>query len=288
MTHFDEKTIDLFVLNPLLLDEQTRSGLQRHLQECIGCRTLANFLQSYYADLERASKRHQPPSAHQEEVLRSLIPHARVIRLFPYRPRLTAALANGHEFVVLAAKSHGKELSSRFETVATLASDEERMLLRVVHDTLTDVFRAYLHADDPSRLNGALVSFESISLNLVLDEKGQKEFTLPEKDRPRDWSLVGTLVRTALGILTIQTSSLRPNGSTTVSVPGISPPVEVTVSYDSEVLNVSVTGQEGKPECSTALIEAGPENGTLVALKEGKATLPIPNLPDALIIRLYP
>ncbi len=49
-------------------------------------------------------------------------------------------------------------------------------------------------------------------------------------------------------------------------------------------------GLQDSPEgiCASALVEAGPDNAVLVELREGKAHVPIPALPETLVIRLYP
>ena len=52
MNHFDENTIELYVLGSKKV-EGTRSEIERHLQECYTCRTIAADLTEFYRGLER-------------------------------------------------------------------------------------------------------------------------------------------------------------------------------------------------------------------------------------------
>ncbi len=60
MGHYPEHSIDLFTLNPNLLDQSLREGIRAHLETCAGCRSLSEFLRSFYEELDSSTDELSP------------------------------------------------------------------------------------------------------------------------------------------------------------------------------------------------------------------------------------
>lgn len=58
--HLDEHTIELYVLNPSMLESDLRRRVAEHLGRCVGCADLEQRFRSFYADVEKELEK--PPS----------------------------------------------------------------------------------------------------------------------------------------------------------------------------------------------------------------------------------
>lgn len=136
---------------------------------------------------------------------------------------------------VLGTNATGRSDGRRFLMLATLASEDDRVLVRVVGDQKTEQGHLYVLSEQAERRAHVVVSIPELGLNLITDEEGQTTFNLPKGtpskgDTPTEacaepyrdaWAGVSAVVR-------------RPIASWRL------PP-------DSEIV-LSVGGQDGAPE----------------------------------------
>jgi hypothetical protein len=288
MMHLDERTIDILLQNPALLDDGARNSAELHLLMCDGCRAIADSLSVFYAGLEKARVVPFAPTAHQDAVIRTLTGIAAVVRLTPYAPRPTVFPRHIREGIsVLAAKGSPEKQMTRFETVATLASSAQGLLARVVQDTELKKFKVYLLADDPSQREAVLLSIPRLSLNLLLDEKGQREFTLPPDFPPEEWPRLEAIARLPIAYDVVTTAALQKSGKCTQTLEGLGGSYPVSFTYGHEELTLDAGDPATNPP-GTALIffsASGPP--TMLELERGKGRVALPLLPPAFTLRLY-
>src|SRR5512140_75850 len=145
MDHFDEYTLELFVLRSAAVNPAQRSQIESHLNVCNGCRALVELFRSFYEEF-RAYPRLDTSAV--DILMQRLYPQEGVMILhqFHVRPRIPA---NGVPYTtVLAAMTDSTGTQPRFETLATLASEKDKSLVRIHHDRQTNKFKIYFHAED--------------------------------------------------------------------------------------------------------------------------------------------
>jgi hypothetical protein len=189
MGHIDEHTIELFVLRSGKLSEATRADIASHLETCAGCRSLADTLKEFYGEFGAETRTMEGSVEH---VMERIYPLPSAVRLTPYRPRPSLPSGAGGYTAILAAATPTH--SSGTETVATLASEEHKITLRVRREGKPNAFRLYLHTQDPRWRKGVVVTIPGVNAEFPLDESGQVTIELPEETVPKEWTEV--LVRT--------------------------------------------------------------------------------------------
>ncbi len=184
--HLEEQDIDLLILSPEKLTAERRQLLEQHLAKCSLCSEMAAFLRSFYAELGKHTLESQ---SRVEQFLADLKQRNSVVQLFPYQFTPTAEVG-GRVTTVLAAKSDTKP-PYRYSSVCTLASRDEKIVVRILRDEESRKYRLYLVSSSFEPDVRAIIHFPALDINVsVRAEFPQTEFHLPADTGEVDWTNV--------------------------------------------------------------------------------------------------
>ncbi len=184
--HLEEQDIDLLILSPEKLAPERRQLLESHLAECSLCSEMAAFLRSFYDELGKHTLESQDRV---EQFLADLKHRRSVVQLFPYQFVPTTEVG-GQLATVLAAKSDPKP-SYRYSSVCTLASRDEKTVVRILRDEESRNYRLFLLSSGFEPDLRAIIHFPALDINVsVRPESPQAEFHLPASTQHVDWSSI--------------------------------------------------------------------------------------------------
>jgi len=166
MVHPTEHTIERFIL---ARDQGAAefAHVREHIAECPACQGVAEFLRKIYAALASASPE---PGERVNAFVDSLFPRARVLHLRRFEQMRPAHPAPNRPFLLAA---HTPSESLRFRTTATLLSEDESALIRIVHDSAENVNRLSLQTEDSSIGELAIVEIPLWQITCVTDSRGE-------------------------------------------------------------------------------------------------------------------
>jgi hypothetical protein len=282
MRHTEEQLLEAYAQQRENLPGDIRQLVEAHLAVCAACQSIAEFLRAFYADL-----RESPPEVapQMQALVDALFPLPHIIPLQPFQPKLdTISFGDGYT-TVLAAMSPATP--RRFKTVATFAAEPQNTLVRITHDNVTDVFKLYVLADDPRKREWAIVSFPQLAADFVTDDKGQVAFQLSAHARPENWAALEAVLRlpiveTHLPLDRFQQSSAPQFLETTAADHA------VALSYADKIL--TIVAHATKPHAQViqrVVVKTAAGQIFLATLRNGKASLNLDALPEALTLRLY-
>lgn len=279
MKHFDEYTLDLYVLGSDLMDQDTREAIPAHLDVCPGCRKVVEELRDFYRQLDKSAHAGGPDV---EILMDHLFPPAPIMPLRPFDASADSGIPGAS---ALAAMTTTAEQSVRFETVAVLASADDHAVVRIQHDRQADTYRLYFHSDESRCQEGGIVSLSEPRADFVLDEQRQVQFHLPEGTRPPAWDGLGVSVRFPVASIQASVASLKEKAITTA----VDPTKAYTVTFQRQhgQIQLKVKGPADKQDVSFVVIKALPGEAALMPLVDGEALLTLETLPDEFLVRLY-
>jgi hypothetical protein len=274
MKHYDEEILEKFALKPVLFNERMRKEIRTHFRECSLCLAIFKYFYDFYKDFNESSARKSPQV---ERFVGSLNPVIPIAGLDARKHR-----EPGMYMSVLAAMS-ATQGSDRFRSVATLASEEQQAVVRILQDNSTKKLRFFVLTDDPRKRSHALLSFPEISANFVTDRRGQLEVDFPHLQ----WDRIRGFLRIAVGIHTINTQNLTGrNGGKYYDLNGELH--TVTVAYQDKKLHITTSRKRNyTPDLSIAVISGENDHTYFIPLKKGAGDCTIPLLPGTLTLRLY-
>jgi hypothetical protein len=176
---------------------------------------------------------------------------------------------------------------TRFDTVATLASEEEKSLLRVRLDRATHSIKLYLHTDNAAKRDGAIVSLPSLSSDIVLDERGQGEFTLAHESAEPMWSTLEALIRLPVFSFALSARHFTTGPVCRQQAGGVSGNCAATLTHRNGRFGVTVAAQANGPLLTTAVIRGSSGETYFIALQDGRGEIALPILPSEFVIRFY-
>ncbi len=191
MHQIKEQNIELFVLSPGTIDDLERQALEAHLSGCPSCRSVEQYLRSFYEDLQNTPV---ALSSLLEAFARKVSLPANAMPLHPYKHQLKPGIVDSHYVTVLAAQSPSSS-AFRFQPVAVLISDDQNIILRVLRDAEKNAFSIYVLASEPAMRNKVVVSFPDLYADVTTDEFGKAELKLAEDLIPKDWRAIEAYIR---------------------------------------------------------------------------------------------
>jgi len=270
--HLDEEIIEQYALNADALRGVEQSAVQSHLDTCEICRELYRYFADFYREVNQNLKTTAPAV---DEFHAGLYP---VIPLQPYSIREQGE--KKRYMTVLAAMSE-TQTNERFASIATLASEEQHAVVRILQDNSTNRWKIYVIIDDPAKRAHAMVSFPDVSMDFVTDSRGQLEVEHPLADLQ---SLRGVL-RLAVAEHTVRTTALQSEDTQLTLRGGLH---SVSVAYVEKNLQIVVSKKKNyAPELQIAVITTAAGESYYVPLENGKGKCAFPALPDSLTLRLY-
>jgi len=279
MNHIEERIVEAYVRHPEDLDSAIRQSVAGHLDDCAACRSIADFLRAFYAELDGLGDEVSPQV---DEFVAARFPGARIIPLHPFRPELDQVYAGDGYTVVLAAMSH-EPPAPRFQTVATLASVQKDTLLRILRDNVTNTFRLYILSGDRRKREHAIISFPELALDFVADEKGQVTFALAEKAVPEDWEALKSVLRLPICEVCLRAEQLQQNPLRLEKADEV-----IDLAYNHEALTLEVRPCRPEAPVSTlAVMQTAAGQIFFVNLYEGRGACRLDHLPETLTVRFY-
>jgi hypothetical protein len=114
--------------------------------------------------------------------------------------------------IVLAAMS--PQVQRRFVRLATLYSEQDGVIVRLLRDEKEHVLELYLNTREPLRAP-AVVEFPQLNFEIVTNEKGRANFTPPGEIDSSVWSDISAVVHLPVRKIKIHLDDLR-NGKKAV------------------------------------------------------------------------
>jgi hypothetical protein len=289
MNHIAEHIIEAHVRHPEALDAVTAQSVATHLKGCRACRAIADYLRTFYAELDGVEDSVSPQV---EKWIAAHFAGSRIIPLYPFRPEPDKLYASDEYTVVLAAMTH-ESPAPRFQTVATLASVEKSTLLRILRDNATGTFRVYILAEDRRQREHAIISFPELGMNLMADEKGQAVFALAEQALATDGETLTSVLKLPVLEVNWRSEMLRQKAMTlqettsdyTAKIAYAQDPAKRGI-FDTLTLDIQPRRREAATS-TLAVVEGSAGQKFLVPLHDGKGDFRLAPLPETLVIRFY-
>ena len=282
LMHIDEATLESFVLRPDALPASIRQRIEGHVSGCPGCRTLLGSLRELHDDLSRT---HALPSPAVERFLDELNSSTQFIRLVRYSPRPETSARLPH-IEIQAAMADTSQRLAGYETVVTLASEMERLLLRVQLDHVSGKVRAHLHAEDPRKREGAIVSFPALGTEVVVDEQGKMAFEIPQQPSPAEWSTIEATVLLPMATVEVRVPDIGSNPSRAY-FESRTGSYDVSLKRDAGSLDLTVTPMHDAPPINRVVVLTRADTRLLVDLLHGQCSLRADEIVPTLRVRFY-
>jgi len=288
MNHVAEHLIEFYVRHPEELDAITQQSVAGHVEACSACRSIAEFLRPFYAELETLDGKVSPQW---EAWLAEHFPRAHVIPLHPFRPEPEESCAYSANAVVLAAMTRRSRSSgTRFQTVATLASRQQDVLLRILRDNESDTYRLYVLSHDPRQRRHAVISFPDLPLEVATDENGQARFQLAGDMASRKWESLNSILRLPVCEVRVPVEQLRqaaPPDFVTIGEAN-APEYAIRISYADNLLELEVRPRRQEtPDSELAVVRCANDQTSATALQGGRGRVPLASLPEIVQICFY-
>lgn len=274
MKHYDEEILEQFILNADSINPQTRNEISAHCIECSNCRVMLEYFAEFYNAFNTLSEN---VTSEVDEF---------VAGLYPVIP-ISAFNVQEHRepkvyMTVLAAMS-ATQGSDRFRSVATLASEEQQAVVRILQDNSTKRLRIYIITDDPPKRSHAVLSFPEISADFVTDSRGQIEVDYV----PSNWKDMKGVLRLTVAEHSIPAQNLNyDNGGGDTQVDGGLHAVAVTYR-DNKLHITTLKKKHYAPDLNVAVISGEKDVNYFIPLRNGKGECMISSLPESLMVRLY-
>ena len=247
-----------------------------HLKVCSVCRERYEFLRSYYEALEHELV--QGPD-HRIERLASRLRQSNIIELKPYHAQADVGALGADGVLVLAAQSITDQAGSVI-TVATYASEQRNILVRVLHNRDSETYSLYVLSDDQSLREYVLIA--------VSDSTRQMHFAATGADGVAELK-VSTSVEWEQTPLVLFTPLASFNLSRKLSRGGRlrHDPFAVEVTSSTQSVSVVVAGPEDQ---TIGHVLAVLDDGATLLADNVSGTVAFPSIQDRTLklLRLFP
>jgi hypothetical protein len=196
----DEHAIAQYVRDPASMPAEARRAVDALLAADDGAAAYAQFLEAFYSRLEE--EQGSAPSEQVEVFVNDLFGDAgaTVIPMEPF-----PASSEARPTVLAAATSTSAE-ERRFVVLATLRAQRPSVssgIVRVLKDRSDDRGHLYVLTDPPAHAAHTVVSFPTLGVNLVTDERGRLTFDLPADVAADQWAEAQAVVRRPVATTTL-------------------------------------------------------------------------------------
>lgn len=248
--HPTETQLEQYVQFQEELPDEVVSAITSHLSACSVCRNVVEWFRDFYADLwvEQDKRSSQ----------------ADVIPLQPYKIRRNDNIKG---LIVLAAM--GQEVQHRFVRVATLYSEKDGIIVRLLSDEKKGVYELYLHAREPLSAP-AIVAFPSMGFEVVTSSDGKAIFTPPSDIDRSAWPETKAVVHLPFGKTHLESADLKEGSKSVKKISSGDDELSIEFRIRSDQLMIHCHG-EGNQEDSVSylLINRKDFSPSLLALDHG-------------------
>jgi hypothetical protein len=275
MDHVQEHTLDLYIMNPELLDAGQRAALQEHLDQCEGCRRLADTMKAFYQELEQHLVQ---PVADAGILMRRIFPAPRFLE-FPPPAASTSIDRPAPNAGQTAAQDRPSALLLERRSTGNDAT------LRLFHEVHTERYRLALCPRTFELEECGVASIPNVEGGIVLDDTGQGVFPVPAPGCLEGWESGKIVIRFPVAQLHISTLRAREEGLRTFADPAGRVSASMTLDPGRLVLTVSLSPPDR--EVKFVLINGPAAGHTLLPVVGGVCTLPAEAGAEELLIDIY-
>jgi len=284
MRHCDEQLLERFLLDSSKLDDVVRGDIQSHLEVCAVCAGTLEFLRSFYEEYRSTG---DLATKGIDRLMVGLFPSGYIIPLHPFLYTPGPQQPDDRYTTVLAAMTDEKG-GQRFHTVATLTSESQGTVVRMVYDRSEESFKLYVHSDDPQKREYAIISVPEIGADFVTDKKGQVTFRTADKSLQRGLGSLSGVLLTVVTTLSVAAADFKQaQPSDDLAVTQTDGKHSVRLTYNNGLLNVAVQSRDHHLPITRVLVQLSEDRALLVALKDGTGGCGLDDLPPRLTLRLY-
>jgi len=163
--HIDDKILNVFIINPDILDLVEVKRIKLHLKECSECK-------QYYEELLEFHNFLKELPEYENEIIskpnKERYEKNNILLMTPYGPFESVAENN----IRLAAMDKANK-NSPFSYVNTYASAQKYVMVRVLKNNETGEYILFLLCDDMEKVKNALFCFDGFGKYCIADEKGK-------------------------------------------------------------------------------------------------------------------
>jgi hypothetical protein len=188
----------MFNIHPAesVIAQQARSNSEpdTHLNACARCREIFDFYRSYFA--EEAAVNDKPIMEHDRDRVRNILSPG-VFQFVPYRTYLNVNTPHIRSNPYVLAARDDSDHASRFQTVASFASDPIKTVIRILRDTKTGLNSVHVLSDDRlyfCRVEVAVTDQEGHVMHIRTDDDGVGVF---DETASIDWKTARLLLLTS-------------------------------------------------------------------------------------------
>lgn len=259
--HPSETQLEQFVQFRDELSNDIIIAIDRHLTVCTSCSEMVKWFQNFYNGLFKTLSK--------EDISEK----SNVVKLYPYKLNRKESLRAP---IVLAATS--ASVQERFTRLATLYSEEEGLLVRILSDEKERKLDLYLHARNPLK-EPAIVEFPKLGLEIVTDKNGRASFKHPAKLDYSEWANTKALVHIPFAKSAIQLEELVRRQKMRVKILSGKDEIAIELRLNSDQLMVHCLGDEALVKCTNyLLINSSEQPANMLLLEHGMGLTTAKNL----------
>ncbi len=189
-----EFLIERWARDPDALSAEERARVETWVSSDVESRSAAEFWRAFFEQSDEL-RSHVAPSQVQSFVS-EMFAAPFTLTLTPWAPS-----QDGHavgEPPVWKADAPQPSTRSAFTNVATLAHEDEGVLVRIMRDEMRGHYRLYILAEPQETYAHALVELPEANVQMVTDERGRTRFSVSERVEPQDLG-ARAILRRAVG-----------------------------------------------------------------------------------------
>lgn len=173
-----ETKIEQYVRFPEELSAEELRYIKQQVAQSSELQELVDFFTDYYEVLNRIEQE----KSGKDTVIE--------LKPFNYQPENST-----NQKVVLAAMTGVSDVA-QLQSIATLASEEHGILVRILHDHRHKQYRIHIIEREQPQHEYAILTIEDINTDFVLDEEGKITFTPSDRINDLNWQNVEITYRT--------------------------------------------------------------------------------------------
>ncbi|MGA9118849.1 MAG: hypothetical protein WB699_05745 [Bacteroidota bacterium] len=275
MNHAEEHTLDLYVLNPELLDADLRTALREHLDCCAGCRNLAETIRAFYNELDRHLS---GPGTDVRILMRRIFPAPPVLRFSPSGTTNRTISAGRRE-------SEGAPAGEAQDVLLTRSSSDGEAEITIRRSSDGNACTITLTPNTFASAEGGIVSFAGDDFHVLLDESGEAKFSLAPEQQAARWHEREIIVRFPVAQLHASSARVRREGGHTI----VDRSADITARVLSREGAIDITIPPATPERQFHFLSVNnpSRERLLIRLENGAGSIPAESMPEELFIDIY-
>ncbi|MFA5404932.1 MAG: hypothetical protein WC358_08365 [Ignavibacteria bacterium] len=163
--HIEDKILNIYILNPDILDSTDLININIHLIECQRCNKYYEEMKEFHNFIKELPDYRNSISVENE------IKPQRESNIFLLKSSNLLELELNNN--IKLAAMHKKDKTSSYTYVDTYTSAKKYLMMRVLRDNKTGEYVLFLICDDMDKVKNALLSFEGVEKYYISDKEGK-------------------------------------------------------------------------------------------------------------------